>query len=716
MGEGTEDHAAMGQGAQGFGQQGNAATAGDQAEDSETAFGGLKDAGAETGDFARARDFPGGARIGVFGDGDEEVARQGGEGDAGFAGGGVPRREDRHPLANADAAFGQTGGVRLVREAEEAGVEPAFADGPGLGGGRVVEEVDGHLRVGVAEAGQDFRHQGMEQAPDVAEVEFAAAALAALGGAHGLFAALEHGPGLGQKGAAGGGEGDVAAVAFEEADAEFVLELTDLTAEGGLRHAQAGGGLGEVQAVRDRREVAQVTQFHAAMITEEHDSANHEVLAGGGGQPVGWGTADNNDADMTTYPPTQAAPRAERSWETRFARRTQQMRRSAVRELLKLTHRADMISLAGGLPAPELFPVEAVRVAAERVLAGRANRALQYGETEGEAELRDWVARHYAAEGIEVDRRQVLITTGSQQALDLLGRVLLNPGDAVAVENPTYLALLSAWRPLGVRFEALASDAEGVVPEALEAYGSTAPKLVYLVPDFQNPRGTTLPASRRRRVLAWLRERQTTLVEDTPYRELRYEGGPEPRFAGLQAEAGEAVDDGMVISTGSFSKVLMPGLRVGWVVAPTPVIEKLVMAKQAADLHTSTFSQHLVIELLRQGVLEAQLPRLRAAYRERRDAMLAALERHMPPGTAWTRPAGGFFLELTLPDGLDAATLLAEALEQGVAFVPGQEFHLDGEGANRLRLNFSHAAPERIEEGIRRLAEGVRRAVAAGAG
>lgn len=379
------------------------------------------------------------------------------------------------------------------------------------------------------------------------------------------------------------------------------------------------------------------------------------------------------------------------------------MRRSAVRELLRASRRPGVISLAGGLPAPELFPCEAVAGAVGRLMAGGGGDSLQYGETEGNPDLRDWIAARYARPGRPVSRENVMVTTGSQQALDLIGRVLLDEGAEAVVENPAYLALLSAWRPLGVRLRPVAVDDEGLRVDEL-ACAAAAARLIYTVPDFQNPTGVTLSLERRKRLVAAVRETGAGVgvVEDGPYGWLRYDGGPLPSLFELDG----AVGDGFwhVLSVGSFSKVLAPGLRVGWVVAPEEVIDRLVRAKQAIDLHTGSLDQAVVVELLRDGVLDAGLPRLRAAYRERRDTLLAALAREFPSGATWTRPEGGMFVWVRLPAMMDAGRLLSRALEEGVAFVPGGEFHVEGGGDNTLRLNFTHATPERLREGVARLA------------
>ncbi|MCW1967801.1 MAG: PLP-dependent aminotransferase family protein [Anaerolineae bacterium] len=389
------------------------------------------------------------------------------------------------------------------------------------------------------------------------------------------------------------------------------------------------------------------------------------------------------------------------NWNSQFATRTQYAKRSAVRELLKLTAQPDMISFAGGLPAPELFPVEKVKEAADLVLSEFGPQALQYGETEGIAPLRDWVAAKFSRAGrLTVRRENVLIVSGAQQGLDLIGRVLLNEGDPVIVENPTYLALLGAWRPLGVRFVGVPSDQNGMVVDALEPLLQQGAKMIYSIPTFQNPQGTTLSLERRLRLAELLRKYGIGLLEDNPYGELRYSGEALPHVFELDAQSDA---DGRlrshVIYSGTFSKVLTPGLRIGWVVADEAVIDKLVMFKQGTDLHTSTLNQYVTYTLARDGVIEQQLPRLQAAYCQRRDIMLAALARHFPAGVTWTQPDGGLFLMVTLPAHLNAADVLQAAIAQKVAFVPGEDFHLTG-GQNTFRLNFSNAQPERIERGI----------------
>lgn len=394
-------------------------------------------------------------------------------------------------------------------------------------------------------------------------------------------------------------------------------------------------------------------------------------------------------------------------WNRRFACRTRHMQRSAVRELLKVAARPEIISFAGGLPAAEFLPVEEVRRATEAVLVRRSNRALQYGESEGIPELREWIARHESPAGVTLRRENVLITHGAQQALDLLGRVLLDAGDTVMVENPTYLALLSAWRPWEVRFVPLPGDADGLRPEAI---GSPRPrrdraKLLYTIPNFQNPSGTTLSEPRRRDLVQRCREAGIGIVEDDPYGELRYEGATPPSLSALDTLlADHDPEKANVLRVGTFSKTLAPGLRLGWILAPTAVIDKLVQARQATDLHTGTLNQWIALELLEQGLLEKRLPTIRAEYRRRRDLMMASLAEHLGPWATWTRPSGGMFLLVTLKVPIATADLLPLALKAGIAFVPGDVFHIDGSGTHTLRLNFSNASPDRIDEGIRRLA------------
>ncbi|MGV3774405.1 MAG: PLP-dependent aminotransferase family protein [Verrucomicrobiales bacterium] len=393
-------------------------------------------------------------------------------------------------------------------------------------------------------------------------------------------------------------------------------------------------------------------------------------------------------------------------WNDKFADRTREMRRSTVREVLKLTQQPGMISFGGGLPAPELFPIREMEIAAATVLKDHGPVALQYSSTEGHPELRDWIAKKFSGKDLNLSRENVLIVSGSQQGIDLIGRVFLNIGDLIMVENPTYLAMLAAFRPFGATFQAVGSDEDGMKVEELLNEGKSDAKLLYITPDFQNPQGTTLSLERRRALIDWVRQQGVPLVEDNPYGELRYEGTSLPHLLTLAAEDGTGPNP--VIYLGTFSKVLAPGLRVGWVIAAPEVIEKLVLAKQAADLHTSSMTQHMVVELLKNGVIESQIPKVVAAYRSRRDCMLAALAKHMPQGVSWTKPAGGMFLMVSLPGQLEARELLSMAVKEKVAFVPGEDFYVDGAVHNTFRLNFSNASEDLIEKGITRLSAAVK--------
>lgn len=381
------------------------------------------------------------------------------------------------------------------------------------------------------------------------------------------------------------------------------------------------------------------------------------------------------------------------NWDSCFSQAALRARRSTVREFLKLTRRPGCISFAGGLPAPDLFPVQDVRAATERVLTEHPAAALQYGESEGLSELRDAIAARYPGTGYTAEN--VLITNGAQQGLDLVGRLLLEPGSLAWVQNPTYLACLLAWSSHGARFATW--DQSGRQPTLA---ASDRAKVLYVIPNFQNPTGTTLTLPEREQVLALAARTHTPILEDDPYGELRFEGEPLPSLVQL--------DPRRVIHSNTFSKVLAPGLRIGWLLAPTPVIERLVRLKQGMDLHTSTFTQWVTLELLKAGTLERQIPKLRETYRQRRDVMLEALARAFPAGCHWTQPAGGLFIFVTLPEGTRAADLIPAALETGVAFVPGDDFHIDATGTNTLRLNFSHSTPAQIAEGTARLGSIVR--------
>ncbi|MGB1249690.1 MAG: PLP-dependent aminotransferase family protein [Candidatus Promineifilaceae bacterium] len=390
-------------------------------------------------------------------------------------------------------------------------------------------------------------------------------------------------------------------------------------------------------------------------------------------------------------------------WQDLYAQRAQNSSRSAIREILKVTQQPDVISFAGGLPAAELFPIERIKQATDVILSEQGARALQYSVSEGLPELRDWVANRYSTPAMRVRPENVLITSGSQQALDMLGKLFLDEGDCIAVENPTYLGALQAWGRFGLRHCCISADHNGmIVDELAEKVQTERPKLLYIPPNFQNPSGTTLSLPRRQQLIALARQHRFPIIEDDAYGELRYSGEALPSLMAVDAtDQGEI--DGHVIHVGTVSKILTPGLRVGWVIAPESVIEKLVEFKQSADLHTNTLAQLIAVHLLTDGQLEPHIETLRRVYRERRDKMLAALKAYFPASCRWTTPDGGMFLMVTLPETVDSLDLLQRALEHNVAFVPGSAFYLNGEGRNTLRLNFSNARPDQIEKGIRRL-------------
>lgn len=393
------------------------------------------------------------------------------------------------------------------------------------------------------------------------------------------------------------------------------------------------------------------------------------------------------------------------NWKERYAERVTEVASSAISDMLRLTQQADVISFSGGLPAPELFPVERFRQAADLALGVSGERALQYSPTEGYSPLRKWVAGSLARYGASIDETNVLITTGSQQATELIGRLFIDQGDRVLVEAPTYVGALQAFRIYRPSFVVIPNDADGLLVDRLEAYLESGPKFLYLLPNFQNPSGTTLPLQRRKHLVEQSRAWGVPVVEDDPYSQLRYEGEPIPPLLALDAQANgvERRYSGTVLYLGTLSKLLAPGLRIGWVVAAPDLIQQMSALKQGVDLHTGTLDQMIAYEVAKGGFLEQHIERLRQIYQHRRDVMLQAMDTYFPAEVSWTRPRGGLFILVTLPSGLDARQVLAESLKQMVAFVPGESFFPNGGGENTLRLNFSNAKPDRIVEGIRRL-------------
>jgi 2-aminoadipate transaminase len=390
------------------------------------------------------------------------------------------------------------------------------------------------------------------------------------------------------------------------------------------------------------------------------------------------------------------------------------MSSSAIRELLKLTQQPDIISFAGGLPAPELFPVEEFRAATDRVLANHGSEAMQYSTTEGYEPLREYIVHKMAQYKIQAAPENILITSGSQQALDLIGKILINAGDLILTERPTYLGALQAWRAYQAEFVTLPIDDDGLNTEQLEEALCAGPKFMYILPNFQNPGGVTLSLERRQALITVADRYGIPLIEDDPYGELRFEGEHLPPLVVLDAEklnsrtpvgGNHGFYRGNVIYLSTFSKTLAPGLRLGWIMAPTEVIRECVKAKQGMDLHTSSFVQMVAYEVLKDGFLNDHVSRIRQVYRERRDIMLDAMARYFPPGVRWARPHGGLFLWVTLPETVDAGVVLERAVANKVAFVPGTAFFPDGSGHNTFRLNFSNAQPEQIKIGIERLGE-----------
>ena len=398
-------------------------------------------------------------------------------------------------------------------------------------------------------------------------------------------------------------------------------------------------------------------------------------------------------------------------WTDRYAARAARMGASEIRELLKLLDQPDIISFAGGTPDPALFPTAAMRDAFDAVLSDPvlAAPALQYSVSEGYKPLREWIVRHMAKQGIACTADNVVITSGSQQGLDFLGKLFLGPGETALVTTPTYLGALQAFNPYEPRYDRLPLESNQSPATVAQAVGEAARtagsrvRFAYLVPDFANPTGETLSRQGRENLLDLAEALDIPVIEDAAYQALRFEGEPVPAIMQLDIARTGSIDGSRVIYCGTFSKTLVPALRVGWICAAADVVAKLVLTKQAADLHSGTINQ-VVLHRVAEQVYDAQVVRVVDSYRARRDAMLAALDAHMPAGVHWTRPQGGMFVWLTLPDGMDAAALLAEATRDArVAFVPGAAFHADGGGRNTLRMSYSIATPEKIAEGIARL-------------
>ena len=385
-----------------------------------------------------------------------------------------------------------------------------------------------------------------------------------------------------------------------------------------------------------------------------------------------------------------------------FADRMSQIRPSTIRQILKVTEQPEVISFAGGLPAPECFPVQEIATCAERVLSEAGAQALQYAVTEGYAPLRERFAAEMATRGVACNTPNILITTGSQQALDLIGKVFLNPGDCVLTETPTYLAAIQAFQAYGVRFVSAVTDENGLVPESLEEIITRErPKILYTIPNFQNPTGVTLSAARRQQILEIAARHRMVIVEDDPYGKLRYAGTD---IAPIKASDAE----NQVIYVSTVSKTVTPGLRIGWVTAHESILQHLIVAKQAADLHASNLDQRIVERYFADFDNQQHIERIRQTYGARFTCMNQALEEFMPAGFHWTLPQGGMFLWVTCPSHLSTQQMLPKAIERKILFVPGRDFFPNGGGDCYMRLNFSNASEQNIRIGISRLADLVR--------
>jgi 2-aminoadipate transaminase len=374
-----------------------------------------------------------------------------------------------------------------------------------------------------------------------------------------------------------------------------------------------------------------------------------------------------------------------------FSERATQLQSSFIREILKITARPEIISFAGGLPSPATFPVERMKEAYDKVLTDSGKVALQYGPTDGYAPLREWIANSLSTEGATIVPEQILMTSGSQQALDLLGKVLIDEGSRVLVETPSYLGALQAFSVYRPDFASVDTDEHGLVPSSIDAVAEGA-RLLYSLPNFQNPTGRSLSVERRVELVETCARLGVPLIEDDPYGALSYKGEPMPKMVAMNPDG--------VVYMGSFSKVLTPGIRLGYVAAPLPLVRRLELAKQAADLHTAQLTQMVVYEVIKDGFLDRHIPTIRTLYGNQCQVMLDAMAQHFPAGVSWTRPEGGMFIWVTLPKQIDAMKLLDQSLAAKVAFVPGAPFYANEPETNTLRLSFVTVPPERIREGI----------------
>ena len=413
-------------------------------------------------------------------------------------------------------------------------------------------------------------------------------------------------------------------------------------------------------------------------------------------------------------PPRSSAHELER-YAGLFASRTRVMRSSAMRDLMAVTVRPEVISLAGGLPDTSTFDP-----ALFKELLGRmpSAAALQYGPSEGLPGVRNAIVSVMAAEDMAVDPDEVIVTTGGQQAIDLVTKTLIDPGDVVIAEAPTYPGAVPTFCAYEAEVIQIDVDSDGMRIDALEQTlaqldaAGRRPKFIYTIPNFQNPAGVTMSLERRRRLVEIARDRELIVLEDNPYGMLRYEGDPLPTLRSLEVPAGSSEDNDFVIYTGTMSKILSPGVRVGWLVAPRPLLAKLILGKQSADLCSSTLAQHFVAAYFASGDWRPYVASLREIYHRRRDVILDALAEHLPAAASWTHPQGGLFIWVTLPDYINTTDLLARALAENVAFVPGEAAFADGRGRASMRLNFSSSTEDEIREGVRRIGKIVAQQVA----
>ncbi len=396
-----------------------------------------------------------------------------------------------------------------------------------------------------------------------------------------------------------------------------------------------------------------------------------------------------------------------KDFEQILSQSSKRMKRSAIRELLKLTNKPGLISFAGGLPSPLTFPIDQLKEISCEVLEKDGPAALQYSTTEGDPVLRKLLAERYAAQGLKITADNLIITTSSQQALDLIPKVLIDPGDKIIVGLPSYLGGIQSFHNYGANMIGVKHDKFGMRSDKLEEelkilkMVGEKPKFVYIIPDFQNPAGVTMPEWRRLEIISICQKYDVLIVEDSPYRELRFEGEPQRTIYQL-------ADEGRVILLGTFSKIFVPGFRIGWIIGHEKIVDKIVMSKQSTDLCTSSFVQKIAARYIEKGYFDKNLQNIISMYKEKKDVMMKAFEEYLPEGVTWTNPEGGLFLFVTLPEKMDAEDLFIKAVDNNVAFVIGKVFHCDDSGKNTMRINFSFASQEEIVEGVKRLGKAIK--------